>query len=232
MHELRRRTYLDTLGIDSYVSRAQLAGAAPTQRLLVVRRQAPVKAPMALKPAVTTDASPVPPVLGSLSGQKPADKPKAANSPAETPANAQPAAIPSFSVAAISCGGWLWIEELSQAAVSRDQVHLVQAMVRALGLDNKKLDVSQFDWPIHRNAQLDLGDEAARAGLGGFVQRKASQEKCQGFILLGEACQSRLGSTQLDSSHCIRTISTARMLRDSSLKKQVWEDLQAIARQP
>ena len=36
MHELRRMAYLDALGVDSYVSRAQLPGAAATRRLAIV----------------------------------------------------------------------------------------------------------------------------------------------------------------------------------------------------
>ena len=36
MHELSRLAYLDAMGIDHYLSRSQLPGAAPTQRLAVV----------------------------------------------------------------------------------------------------------------------------------------------------------------------------------------------------
>ena len=35
MNELRRMAYLDALGIDSYVSRSQLPGAALTRRLAI-----------------------------------------------------------------------------------------------------------------------------------------------------------------------------------------------------
>ena len=36
MNELRRMAYLDALGVDSYVSRVQLPGAAATRRLAIV----------------------------------------------------------------------------------------------------------------------------------------------------------------------------------------------------
>ena len=42
MNELKRRAYLDALGIDTYVSRGQLGGAAPTRRLAIVPAVSPV----------------------------------------------------------------------------------------------------------------------------------------------------------------------------------------------
>ena len=36
MNEIRRMAYLDAMGIDAYVSRAHLPGAAVTQRLVII----------------------------------------------------------------------------------------------------------------------------------------------------------------------------------------------------
>jgi len=228
MHELRRRAYLDTLGIESYVSRVQLSGAAPSQRLMVVRRPPLAETPVKIKPLAKGAAPLIAVELGAAGGEKPQIKSTTANPAQEISGKKQAESIPAFAIAAIACGGWLWVEELSQPEISRDQVHLIKAMVRALGLSDSKLDVSRFDWPIHRNAQLDLGEEAARASLGGFVQRKAAQEKCLGMVVLGEACKKRLDSQQFGASRCISTISGAQMLVTPSLKKQAWQDLQAI----
>jgi hypothetical protein len=149
-------------------------------------------------------------------------------SPAATPAPA--VGVPSFSIVAVTAGGCLWLEELSQPTVSRDQLQLIRAMAKALALEESELDVSQFDWPIHNNSQLDLGAEAAIAALGGFVQRKA--DRCRGLIFLGSACRQKLNMTQLELGQCVSTVSTADMLRDPLLKKQAWLDLQAIASRP
>ena len=130
-----------------------------------------------------------------------------------------------FSVTAIVGGHWLWLEELPHGVLARDQVHLIQAMARALGVADAKCQPSQFDWPIHHNAQLDLGVEAARAGLAGFVQRKMEQFDCRGLIVLGRACQDRLAIQQLRVPRCVSTVSTAEMLIDPQLKKQAWGDL-------
>ena len=46
MNELRRMAYLDALGIDAYVSRGQLPGAAVTQRLAIVPSQSRPASPV------------------------------------------------------------------------------------------------------------------------------------------------------------------------------------------
>lgn len=238
MHELSRRSYLESMGIDSYISRGQLPGAAPTQRLVISRR-----VPVSDTPATTV------PGKSAISAESPTSAESntaaafreaattvksqlgAARSTSATPIAEQGSAesVPAFSIAAVIAGGWLWLEELSGSPVSRDQVHLIRAMAKALALEEGELDVSQFDWPIHSNAQLDLGEDAVRAALGGFVQRKAEQWKCRGLVLLGSACQKRLDMTQLQTEQCVCTIGTGEMLRDPQLKKRAWLDLLFIA---
>ncbi len=216
MHELTRRAYLSSLGIDAYISRSQLPGAAPTRRLRVVRQDR-------IPARTQLDLSRPTPAL-------PSDAVKPAKHVTEHRATVQSTSVPAFSIAAVAAGGWLWIEEIPQVGLLQDQCQLIRAMVRALGLNDGNFDLGQFDWPIHNNAQLDLGEEAARAGLGGFLQRKAGQTECRGLILLGSACQQRLDQKQLDIGQCVCTVSTRQMLRDGQLKKQAWLDLLPIAR--
>ena len=223
MHELKRRTYLESLGIDSYISRGQLPGAARTKRLVVVRRPAVSQAAeiiIADRPGVAAPAAKAPESIPAAVAAV-QDKIQV-QAPAPAPAQA-------FSVAAIAAGGWLWVEELSNGIITRDQLQLIRGIVRALGLKEDNLDVSQFDWPIHTNKQLDLGEGAAQAGLGGFVQRKLDQLQCRGLILLGSACQQKLDKKLPAAGHCVSTVSTAEMLRDGQLKKQAWLDLLPLA---
>ncbi|MBE9538150.1 MAG: hypothetical protein IMF06_03660, partial [Proteobacteria bacterium] len=206
MHELKRRSYLDSMGIDSYISRGQLPGAAPTQRLVINRRTA-VPAIGAATPAVT-GATPTESnaatafreaantVQAQLGGGKTQSAPPAAE-------RAPAVAVPRFSIVAVIAGGFLWLEELSATSVSRDQVHLIRAIVKALALNDGELDVSQFDWPIHSNTQLDLGEDAARTCLGSFVQRKADGGKCRGMILMGSGCREKLDMAQFESVACL-----------------------------
>ena len=230
MHELRRRSYLQELGIDSYSSRSQLFGAAQTQRLVVKRQSGAAIDPTQIETdGLRSESVPVASyssIAEISSNLKPIVQDRQTPPNNNLPAASKEAKIEpvqAFTVAAIVSGSWLWIEELTHGVLSRDQVHLIQAMAMALGAKEAKCHTSQFDWPIHNNAQLDLGVDAARAGLAGFVQRKVEQFECQGLIVLGRACEQRLAIRQLRVQRCVSTVSTAEMLANPQLKKQAWE---------
>lgn len=229
MHELTRRTFLDAMGVDSYVSRSQLPGAAPTRRLLVSRTRdvpgAAVVKNLKQPPAMPKIDSVVKSAVATASATR---KQEAPASPDMAASPTAPTSTSPFSIAAVSVGGWLWLEELPQQVVSRDQVHLMRAMARALGLGEGELAVSQFDWPIHNNAQLDLTEEAACAALGGFVYSKVEKGPCKGVVVLGADTLKKLNMSQLGIKHCVTTLSTAAMLATPELKKQAWIELQQI----
>ena len=223
---------MQELGIDSYSSRSQLPGAAQTRRLIVKRQPS---AELNATPAgigdtkrqspLAADTSPAAEIASHLTpSPKRAQTQEAGTSPTATEVvTAKP--VKAFNVAAILSGKWLWIEELTHGVLSREQVHLVQAMTKALGVEQPKCRTSQFDWPIHNNTQLDLSVEAAQGGLAGFVQRQVEDFECQGLIVMGRACEQRLAFQQLRIPRCVRTVSTAEMLADPQLKKQAWVDL-------
>jgi len=246
VNELRRMAYLEAMGIDSYVSRAQLPGAAASRRLAIVRSrpqgvaQAQVdtaaasgllaQAQEALRPA-----SVVPPRI---------DTPGPAQAPPPQPA-AEPrvaaATVPRFTLAAIASGGYLWLEQLGGHPLATEQVQLVKAMAGALGrlsaqgpvsVGSSRPEVALFNWPIHNNRQLDQSEEAARACVAGFIARKLDQLQSGGLVLLGQHCASRVPVEQLADMRIVTTVSTAEMLADPMLKKQAWLDLQSFARSP
>lgn len=236
MHELKRRAYLEAIGVDSYISRGQLPGAAATRRLVIVPRS-PAPRVDDSSPVVPASTAAVSNTAAAFREAADAVRDKLGATAPPSSEIASPVAAPtpavevsSFRIVSVNVGGFLWVEELSQPAVSRDQLQLIHAMAKALALEVGELDVNQFDWPIHNNSQLDLGPEAANAALGGFVQRRA--DGCQGLIILGSACRQKLDMVQLELGQCVSTVSTADMLRDPQLKKQAWLDLQAIARRP
>ena len=224
MDELRRMSYLQALGVDGYVSRVQLPGAAPSRRLAMVRSPAPVQ-PAPVAPAPPT---PEPPGPSRAAPQPPARQAQL------QPVSAGVVDVPRFSLAAMVAGEWLWLEELGDLPLARDQVHLVQAMAHALCVRGKtspppaKPDITQFDWPIHNNRQLDSGGEAARAALAGFLRRKLEQGRCRGAILLGERSRHWVSGDML-AMPVVATASTAQMLADPGLKPGVWRDLSPLA---
>jgi hypothetical protein len=226
MHELKRRAYLDAMGIATYVSRVALPGAAATTKLVVVRRAEPAGGVVSGAEFVPPDKPANEPVrLANVDLGAPPAKPRRDNPP-RAAGKLPVAPVVEFGITALVTGNWLWLEELPlQQALMRNQVLLVQSMARVLGWGEGGPDVSPFNWPIHTNSQLDLGVEAARASLGGFISRKLGEHQCRGLVVLGDQCQRWLPTGQLEVKHQLCTVSTAAMLRDPQLKKQAWRDL-------
>jgi hypothetical protein len=88
-------------------------------------------------------------------------------------------------------------------------------------------EVAQFDWPIHTNHQLDQGEEAAQAGVAGFIGRKLEQFGCCGLVFLGQRCAARMPVGEL-SMRTVSTASSAEILARPTLKPQVWRDLMPL----
>jgi len=57
VNELRRMAYLEAMGIDGYISRTPLPGAAPTRRLAIVRSAAPAVQGSEAVPSTAPDSS-------------------------------------------------------------------------------------------------------------------------------------------------------------------------------
>lgn len=237
MHELSRLAYLEAMGIDHYLSRSQLPGAAPTTRLAIVSRPAPVPVDSA-PPKGGIDAVDDVERMPRLEREKPRSLDENRRVPPSA-TRSTGKSIDRFSLATIVAGRWLWVEDLRGMPLARDQVQLMQAMALALeqlsahspapressGLP--RADVAQFDWPIHTNQQLDLGEEAARTALLGFLGRKIEQGGL-GLVLLGTAGAQRVPLGELACPRVAVSHSTAELLADPSLKKKAWAELKSI----
>mgnify|MGYP003638571915 FL=1 len=252
MNELRRMAYLDALGIDSYVSRKQLPGAAVTRRLAIVKRPAtasPAAKNVDVPDATTSGVGPVPPAYreGFTRPDFGLDTraPRIDAEPAHSEPSRADEPVPRFTLTAIVAGDWLWLDELQGMPLTTDQVRLVQAMAQALRLSRAsgsesvgaaagtpvtRPEVTQFEWPMHTNRQLDLGEEAARASVAAFVSRRLEQCGCRGLILLGQSCAARVPMAQV-TVPAVTTASSAEILASPALKRQVWRDLQALLQQ-
>lgn len=247
MNELRRMAYLEALGVDSYVSRTQLPGAALTRRLAIVPVRAMV-VPDGASDAPGVRVTSAPPQRRAAGARPGLDQiaqiePAVASALSAREVVQRADAVPRFSLTAIIAGNWLWLEELAGMPLTTEQVQLVQSMAQALvrhrelrtGVadsasrkDAARADVTQFDWPIHTNHQLDLGVEAARASVAGFVGRRLEQHGCRGLVLLGQSCALRLPLEELNILTVI-TASSAQILSQPTLKRTVWRDLLPLA---
>jgi hypothetical protein len=230
MHELKRRAYLDAMGIATYVSRGQLPGAATTTKLSIARRPVLQRDsgifPQQSPPGVDAAAAARMPSV-DFPDRQGASRPEVVVQKVPETDNAPTV---EFGVTAFVTGQWLWLEDLPRnEALMRDQVLLVQSMARTMGWGAGKPDISTFNWPIHSSTQLEQGEAAARAALGGFISRKLDMLRCRGLVMLGDNARHWVPSEQFEASICIATVSTADMLRDSLLKKQAWRDLKPYA---
>ncbi|NQX87933.1 MAG: hypothetical protein HRT77_04665 [Halioglobus sp.] len=223
--EMKRLIYLQALGIDRYVSRQALPGAAFTRRLAVGSR--PCAAVAALD-GLSDRRVKVAHTLGE-------ERAGVAAVPKLPPGEAID--VPRFSLSAIVAGQWLWLEDLGGLPLTAEQLRLVEAMARALYRANTeqgdssaemgKPVVGHFDWPMHNNRQLALGEDAARAAVLGFVSRRLQQLNCVGLVVLGEACVERVSVDEIDTrSVCIP--GSLDILAKPSRKPQVWRDLLRI----
>jgi hypothetical protein len=126
-------------------------------------------------------------------------------------------------------GDSLWLEDLQDGILGREQVRLMRAICAALGWSAQPVAVNQFAWPLHNNPQLDLGEEAASTALQAFVQRQVESAGCARLLLLGEAIRERLGDASL-AVPALALPSTRDMLRDARCKRSAWQVLRHTVR--
>lgn len=224
MHELRRLAYLDAMGVNAFVSRRQLPGAAQTRRVALaveVAEPRPAAPPIERVdlPDLDTPTRPA---------RAPAAQPRTAPNATASPER--------FTLATVLAGQWLWLEDIGDNPLGQEQVRLIHCIARALtvagsppapgqGLpESPAPDVALFRWPIHTNDQFDLGPESAQVSLSSFVARRLQQSRCQGLVCLGSGSASRLAPGQFDVP-LITIRSTVEMLSDPALKPVVWQQL-------
>lgn len=223
MNEIDRLRYLQAMGVDAYVSRGQLPGAAISKRLVLVADRGQQAEPAESPSAAAKPSAPPTAVIPQLD----VVRDKALTPPAS--ARRQIAAPPvRFSLAAVFAGGIAWVESLGDRPLAREQVQLIQGMARAVHGTSATPKVAQFDWPIHNNPQLDQGESAARAGVLAFLLRHIEEQKCRGLVVLGEDAALYVDAGGLGAMSLVTTLSTLQMLEQPASKRQVWADLQPL----
>jgi len=213
------------MGIDIYVSRRQPPGAAPSRCA-----GAPVASAggesRAHGDALLRDSSRATAPAPALE-----DMEHGKGGSTREAVSAVPAAACRLNLAVILAGRWLWLEDLEGRPLASDQVQLVRAMAHALafagGAKPPEAEIAHFDWPVHNNRQLDNSEAAAKASLTAFLERRLQRGGCDGIVLLGEACRSRVG-TEILNVPVVVTVSTAQMLAHPELKRRAWADLQHL----
>jgi hypothetical protein len=208
----RRAVILDAMGILLLSSRRDLPGAAPSRRVTLAPRQPQAPA-----------AEPEPAAIAAAGAATAAAAPAAVRSPASrTPV------VESLHLATLLIGDWLWIEDLGELPLAREQVALVRAMALACGLPAAAPAVRPFRWPAHDNPQLDRGPAAAASALRAFLRRVCEEEAVSRLCLLGTAAAERIAGLSLPlSAHMLP--STREMLAAPQRKRDAWATLRPLA---
>ncbi len=219
MNELQRLAYLDAMGIDSYVSRTGLPGAAPTLRARLLRREAQVQ------PANLVESMQL--VDGLRKEKAPQRTP--APVPVQKSAPAPVDSGPVFSVLSCRVGNWLWLDEIPRGREqSREYLQLLQSICAALGLPTEQPHLERFDWPIADTRQMGNSEAAARDGFSGFLRGRLERNPVQGVVLLGVVDASWLDRSSLGDLKVVETVCAWQMLREPQLKRQAWNDLKSL----
>ena len=251
MRSVSQLAYLQALDIPTLVSRRNLPGAAPTQRLQL----APRAVPAAEKPeqaaggapapelaaisaglrqqadpqaAVTDAATPAAGSAASALGKSAAGAPVAGTPVAGTPAAGTPVAgTPVFSIAVTLAGGWFWIDEIPAGREPGDDYgQLLLAICRALDWPQEPARLERFNYPVA--ASLAGGVDEARQALEGFLTGRLTRLSPRGVIMMGDLDQPWFARQCLDGQRLVETVSAWQMLRDPGLKPRAWADLKAL----
>jgi len=229
--------------VQPLVARRPLPGAAPTRRLVLRTRVAPVAVPRSdsahapIQPAnpPRERAAPIPEARALRDTLERPEVPLGAK---RTPRGSDPSharastAAPAareerFSLAVVIAAKRLWIEDLGEFPLAREQVELIGAMATALrhpeAVRERPL-VTQFDWPMHANEQLDLGPEEAAASLASYLERQAEERGCEAILCLGPKAAERLGRISLGRPQSVLP-STRTLLENPIAKRDAWRIL-------
>lgn len=223
---MARRETLQAMGLILYVARYPLPGAAMSP---FSADPTDAGGPLPAAPVGAAVPEPgAPPAIEIPEAERPASPGPAFSRPEASIAAAEAgsAALAPFTLAAVALGGCLWLEELPDGVLGRDQVQLIRAICRALGWPVEPVSINQFAWPMHRNPQFDQGADAAFAALSAFVHRQLDTSQCERLIVLGQPAREKLRELPCGIT-ALHTQSTRDMLRDPLLKRDTWHDLRS-----
>ena len=130
-----------------------------------------------------------------------------------------------FQLLIVEAGSWLWLEQIEDNLIRREQLQLVEGMARAITEGAVNLKHHQFDWPLAEHAHLSKDAESAKQSVAGQLRRLARERQALGMILMGPTCSEWVNVppalTQLNIP------STLSMLEKPLLKREAWQVLKA-----
>ena len=237
--EQRRHYLVRLLGVDPLVARFDPPGARQPRRPAPPTSVAsPTIAVAELKASVDTakaEATRVTPVQENraaerqlaVQAQVDPSAPPEATELTQASSLPQPAAAVAFQLLIAAAGKWLWIEQLEDGLLRRDQLQLIEAMARAMTPEDTTLTHFVFEWPLVQHAHLARDADSARDSVAGQLRRLAREQGVQGLILMGEACNEWAVVPPALTGLAIPA--TLAMLTTPALKRDAWAVLKPHA---
>ena len=221
--EQRRLTTLMHLGVTPLACQIDAPGARPVQRLTppeVITGRSDGDLPIG--PAETVAG---PALAQGSSVTEPVET--RAGLRQDTPVAAKAAPV-AFQLLIVSAGEWLWLEQLEDALIRREQLQLVQGMARCISEGDLAMTHLQFDWPLASHAHLPRDADAARESVAGQLRRLARERQARGVVLMGAACKEWIHAPP--ALLCLEMPATLAMLTNPGLKRDAWRVLQPHSR--
>lgn len=220
--EMTRRQALQAMGIEVYVSRFDLPGAAPAIR----QRFTPVATPgpEPLANAASAPHASNPDQSSTAAGRA---SQNSEQTPSQTSAGVKPVTHASdgveFSVLLASAGPFLWVEQLPDGLIRQDQLALINAMARAISSE-VSIRQQQFDWPMRSNTALGTDMESAKQALQGFIKRTAREVNAKRVVVMGHCpyLPDRIAQS------AVIIPATLAMLQNAALKREAWKALKPL----
>lgn len=221
--EQRRLTTLMHLGVAPLACQIDAPGARPVQRLTppeAIKGRSDGDNPIGRAETVAGAA-----LAQGSSATEPVETRKSLGQDQPVAATAAPVA---FQLLIVSAGQWLWLEQLEDALIRREQLQLVQGMARSISEGDVAMTHLQFDWPLASHAHLPRDADAARESVAGQLRRLARERQARGVVLMGAACKDWVHVPP--ALLCLEIPATLAMLTTPALKRDAWGVLQPHSR--
>lgn len=231
MLEPHRSRYLRALGVDVYVPRQLLPGAAIAEPVAwELEVEAVVLSPLkdSLVDAPASGVVVTPSARLSLPDLEIAAKSVAKSLPQTPVIETSKIDLPRFSLMVARCDiGIVVIDEGPRAEQRREEyIRLLGSLMFALYRRPVMIEADQFVWPMVKNPVVDQGEQAARDTLGAYLQRQCSLVNGRTIVALGGGAAQWLNSDP--DFHVVPGVSLWRCLADGSVKRTLWQQLQSL----
>ncbi len=227
--EPHRSQYLRAIGVEVYVPRWSLPGAAESQPMAWADESEVV---------VEVEAE-LPVAVGRAAAEAPVARPavpeieiatRRVARPPEPALQEQPRSDgPRFSLLIVRCATGIVVVDEGPRGDQRleEYLRLLGNLLFALYRQPVAMEADQFVWPMRvKNPQVDRSEQAARESLGANLQRQCLQAGGNTLLTLGS------GATQWFNDdpdfRLIAGISLWRCLADGGAKQTLWQQLQPL----